>query len=766
MNPESTQPHTNRLIGQTSAYLLQHAHNPVDWWPWSAEALAAAREQDKPIFLSVGYSTCYWCHVMERECFENPRIAQEMNRLFINIKVDREERPDIDQLYMTAVQVLTRHGGWPMSVFLTPELKPFYGGTYFPPDDSGGRPGLLTVMRGIESAYRKRRAEVDQTTGRLVEILGQLAYPTAPEQAMTLDEDAIDEQVRRSVADYDAEQGGFGQAPKFPRQTLLELLFTYVSTETGDREFTPGHAESDFKRRVLTMALRSLDAMDDGGIHDHLGGGFHRYSTDAEWRVPHFEIMLYDNAMLAWLYVEAYRQTERLRYARVARGICDFVLSEMTSADGAFFSALDAEVDAREGASYLWTAEQVVEVLGEKDALLFNRVYGLDLGPNFADPHHGTGTADQNVLFLPEPMESVAKAMETTIETLNERLGPMREKLKRARDQRKQPRLDDKILTGWNGLMIRALAYAGKVLDEPRYLRGAAKAAEVLLRRHRTADGGLTRIQPDEKVPAIRGFLDDYAMLIQGLLALRDATGREDWKDHAALLAIEMEKRFGDGGGGYFFTDAGADDLLVRQKVAHDSPLPSGNALAAMGMMGLGQTDAARRTIVAFAGQLHSAAEQMSAMTQATLEYIRQHGELAIEKAVAIADGASDVRPASPGRLAGDVVSAEAHRVDATTIEVRVAVAEGFHVQANDAAAGLTPTRVLAGEFADAIASIDYPPPAGGTGESGAVYAGAFVIRVHLKRPLAREAALALTCQPCDNSACLAPITIRLPVGE
>ena len=339
--PTAEHRHTNRLARETSPYLLQHQHNPVDWYAWGPEAFEAARSQDKPIFLSVGYSTCYWCHVMERQSFENEAIAAEMNRLFINIKVDREERPDVDQLYMTAVQVLTRHGGWPMSVFLLPDLRPFYGGTYFPPTDMHGRPGFPTVLRALEDAYRNRRSDVEQSAAQLKDILEQLAQPAPPERAVTIDQDFINRLIDRSTSDYEPNFGGFGDAPKFPRETLLETLLVHHANHPDER--------------LAHQIRHTLDAMSRGGIRDHLGGAFHRYSTDAKWLVPHFEIMLYDNAMLAWIYVEASRQFNEPRYAQIARDIFWFVNEEMTSPDGAFYTALDAEVDALEGGSYLWT---------------------------------------------------------------------------------------------------------------------------------------------------------------------------------------------------------------------------------------------------------------------------------------------------------------------------------------------------------------------------------------------------------------------------
>ena len=386
--------HTNRLADQTSPYLLQHQHNPVDWHPWGPDAIETARRENKPIFLSVGYSTCYWCHVMERESFENDRVAAVMNELFVNVKVDREERPDVDQTYMTAVQLLTRRGGWPMSVWLLPDLRPFYAGTYFPANDYQDRPGFVSLLKGLADAYHNRRAEVDASAEDVTSAVRQLAEPPPPKAAMTLDEAWLARVVERSASDYDPRHGGFGAAPKFPRQTLLELLLTYNRRHPDDRR--------------MQQVRHALDAMAHGGIRDHLGGGFHRYSTDAEWLVPHFEIMLYDNAMLGWCYAEAYRQTEDRRYAAVARGIFDFVLREMTSPDGAFYTAFDAEVDAREGEPYLWTRAEVEATLAaagtsEADIHRFCRQYGLDEGPNFADPHHGNGRPEKNVLFLAEP---------------------------------------------------------------------------------------------------------------------------------------------------------------------------------------------------------------------------------------------------------------------------------------------------------------------------------------------------------------------------
>ncbi|MDB5289889.1 MAG: thioredoxin domain protein [Phycisphaerales bacterium] len=775
--------HTNRLAQESSPYLLQHAHNPVDWYAWGPEAFEAARRENKPIFLSVGYSTCYWCHVMERQSFENEAVAAEMNKRFINIKVDREERPDVDQLYMTAVQVLTRQGGWPMSVFLTPDLRPFYGGTYFPPTDMYGRPGFVTLLRGIEDAYRNRPGDVEKTANQIVQIIGQLAEPSAPELPITIDQNFIDGLMDRSTADYDPRHGGFGGAPKFPRETLLELLLVYLQladdagappdsnpkisdlkseiSKSKSQISNPKSQISDLKSQIFS----TLNALAAGGIRDQLGGGFHRYSTDAQWLVPHFEIMLYDNAMLAGCYAEAYRQTREPRYAAVARGIFDFVLREMTSPAGAFYTAFDAEVDAQEGLSYLWTAPEIEQILGRGDAKLFNQVYGVDRGPNFADPHHGSGVPDKNILFLPQPLEEVAGGLGLSVEALDARLSPMRSKLLAARSRRKQPLLDTKIITSWNALMIRAFAHGGKVLGDETYINAAVKAADFLLHHHRTPNGGLFRTSREGKAK-YEGFLDDYAFLAQALLALRDATGADSWKGRAADIATTMLKRFGDTeAGGFYFTDQSAADLIVRQKTATDSPLPSGNAVAAMVLLELGHVAEARQTLAAFAQQMESQGEGMSAMVEAALLLLRRAGPFTVSAAA----HAAEDRPLSPQQIAQGVVSIRTSWRGASELLVHLSILRGFHINAHDVggnapliATTLNPT----GD--DARAAIEYPP-----GEETSlafadnpirVYSGDVTLAVRFPAPRRDGPAvkLAVSYQACDESACLPPTTRQI----
>ena len=739
-------PRTNRLAKETSPYLLQHQHNPVDWYAWGPEAFEAARAQNKPIFLSVGYSTCYWCHVMERESFENESVAGEMNQRFINIKGDREERPDVDQLYMTAVQVLPHHGGWPMSVFLLPDLRPFYGGTYFPPNDHRDRPGFVSLLQGIEDAYKNRKADVEKSAAQVTDILTKLAEPMTPTADMTIDEAFVARLIDRSVSDYDPRAGGFGTAPKFPRQTLLELLLTY-------------NRHSPNPKRAA-MVYHTLDCMAHGGIRDQLGGGFHRYSTDADWLVPHFEIMLYDNAMLGWCYIEAYRQTEDRRYSTVARGIFDFVLRDMTSPDGAFYTAFDAEVDAEEGQTYLWTRSEVeatlAEALGDQpnaEAQIhrFCRVYGLDEGPNFADPHHGNGMPEKNILFLAEPAGEKVPAL------LDPELAKMREILLKARNLRKQPSLDTKIITSWNALMIRAMATAGFVLQERKYLDAAVKAAEFLLRNHRAPDDGLHRTSRDGVVK-YAGFLDDYAFFIQAMIALADSGASERWKDSALALSRSMVRKFGDPvHGGFYFSRAGADDLIVRQKVATDSPLPSGNGAAALALLSLEQPEEAGKTISVFARQLEGQAEGMSALLQAAVVYLRENEPLKVS-----AQAAAATAPLSPQEMSHQVVSIQTEWKSKNVLAVNVKIRDGFHISAHDATAGMRATQLaISGEDAPQVSAIDYPPAELLTvalaDEPVHCYTQNATIQVAFSNdpPPGSKVQMALHYQACDDEACL-----------
>jgi len=556
----------NHLVNETSPYLLQHAYNPVHWYPWGEEAFEAARSEDKPIFLSIGYSTCYWCHVMERQCFENPAVAEVLNAYFIPVKVDREERPDVDEIYMTAVQIMTRHGGWPLSVWLDPDtLMPFFGGTYFPPEDQGERPGFITLLHAIHQAWLQKRPEMREQADRVgAAVANRLA--SIPE-LVPLEPGLPEAAVSQLMASYDARDAGYGQAPKFPMPVHLDLLL-----EAG--------WERDDVQRSLT---HTLDRMAMGGMYDQIGGGFHRYSTDSKWLVPHFEKMLYDNGMLASIYAEAASRTGDGFYAAIAAETLDYVLREMADPTGAFWSAQDAESNAREGASYLWTPAEIREVLvaaglPEEWGDFALTLYGVDRGTNFRDPHHPDEPAS-NVLYLPDHPRALAEAAGLTIPEFHDRVVAINAALLDRRDTRDQPITDDKILTGWNGLMIGGMADGGRLLGDPRYTAAARRAADWIKSSMWTAEGGLQRTAREGRVSEIPGFLEDYAFLVRGLLKLYEATGDQADLDWAVLLMQQANERFFDGDAGWFDVEDGDSALFVRGRSLYDGAVPSATSV-------------------------------------------------------------------------------------------------------------------------------------------------------------------------------------------
>jgi uncharacterized protein YyaL (SSP411 family) len=708
----------------------------VDWYPWGDAAFEKARTENKPIFLSVGYSTCYWCHVMERECFENEQIAELMNRDFVCIKVDREERPDVDQLYMTATQVLTRQGGWPMSVWMTPDLKPFYAGTYFPPQDAYNRPGFPSLLAALADAWKNRRDEIERHANDLVDAIRQATEVGRSENA-SFDPTSIRPLIEMSLSDYEPRFGGFGDAPKFPRQTLLTLLLDAYLL------FPDDEALRDQIKRTLT---HTLDAMASGGIRDHLGGGFHRYSTDAKWLVPHFEIMLYDQAMLAPVYARASRLFDRPRYAEIARGICDFVLRQMTDENGGFFTAFDAEVDHREGLNYLWSPEQIIEVLGADDGERFNRMYGLSRGPNFADPHHSNGAPDANILFLAEDIES-----ENSPEVVS-----MRTKLLEARGLRKQPLLDTKIITSWNALMIGGLAIVSRELNEPRYRDAAMRAADFLLTQHTRDDLHFIRTSRSGKKREQEAFLDDYASVCLALLELHATSRDVRWKQQAQRIARRMLARFGDATGPLYFTILDQPDMILRQQTGSDSPLPSGNALAALALDELGQTDRARSIIDGFSGMMQRYPQSMSAMLWAAMLIEQTAFDIRLDAAPALTLPSSD-----------EVVSLRAVRIGDQKLELNVDIKDGFHLYDTsvDPALGLHATRLSVGpHLSELVDFIDYPAshrlelP---YGPSVSGYTGSICISIRFSVPLPAEpVSLSLSFQACDDRACLRPTVL------
>ena len=555
--------HINRLADESSPYLRQHAHNPVDWYPWGEEALAAARDADRPILLSVGYSACHWCHVMERESFEDEQIAQRMNAYFINIKVDREERPDVDEIYMTAVQAMTGQGGWPMTVFLTPDLKPFYGGTYFPPEDRHGRPGFPRVLQAIADYYRENRAGVAEKTAELMRALQQHAQFLTP--GGVPGEEVLDGACEQLKSTYDRTYGGFGGAPKFPPSMSLSLLLRRYARR-GDQ-----HA--------LEIAEHTLKRMAKGGMYDQLGGGFHRYSVDERWLVPHFEKMLYDNALLVWTYLEAYQATQDEFYREVVEHTLGYVLREMTQPAGGFYAAQDADSEGEEGLFFTWLLEDIEALLGEEDAALFARYYGVVPEGNF---EHG-----RNILHVENELEGVALFLKVAPERLAQVVERGSAVLLAARQQRVAPGRDDKILTAWNGLMISAMARAYQVIGEESYLRAAVEAADFILERM-VCDGRLLHTYKDGRA-RISAYQDDYACLVNGLLDLYEASFELRFFAAAERWAAEMVARFWDGEhGGFFYAGAEATDLIVRTKNPFDNATPSGNSLGALALLRLG----------------------------------------------------------------------------------------------------------------------------------------------------------------------------------
>ena len=558
-----TPKHTNRLSNETSPYLLQHAHNPVDWYSWGEEALARAKREDKPILLSIGYSACHWCHVMERESFENEGIAAIMNQHFVNIKVDREERPDLDEIYMNAVQIMTRQGGWPMTMFLTPELQPFYGGTYFPPDDRYGRPGFANVLQAVAAAYRDRRGDVSKQADEIVEHLTQMS--SVSDHGHDLTTDLLDGAFRHYRSTFDSQYGGFGNAPKFPPSMGLPFLLRYwLRTENPN---------------ALEMAELTLEKMARGGMYDQLGGGFHRYSTDAVWLVPHFEKMLYDNAQLVVAYLEAYQATKKPLYCEVAKETLDYVLREMYDAEkGGFYSAQDADSEGVEGKFFVWSLDEVDRILGRENAEIFCEYYDITESGNFEG---------ENILHVQTPLDIFAKKLRRDEGELEAILLEEKQKLFEVREGRIKPGLDDKILTSWNGIMIRGMAVGYQLLNDQRYLEAAEKSADFILSELSQANGLLLRTYRAGK-SHLNAYLEDYSYLSAGLVALYEASFNPRWLQEAERLTeIMIEQFWDDSSSGFFFTGKAHESLIVQSKSAYDSATPSGTAMAVHSLLRL-----------------------------------------------------------------------------------------------------------------------------------------------------------------------------------
>ncbi len=560
---------TNQLANEISPYLIQHAHNPVDWYPWGEAAFSKARAENKPIFLSIGYAACHWCHVMAHESFENEAVAAFLNEHFVSVKVDREERPDLDEIYMTAVQMMTRSGGWPLTVFLTPDLKPFYGGTYFPPADMHGRPGFMTALHSVQEAWHSRREKVVAGADELsAAVRAHVALSASPAGAVT--DGALNRAAESLKASFDPFEGGFGPAPKFPPSHALSFLLR--------RHARTGEA------RLLEMVTFTLDKMARGGLYDQLGGGFHRYSVDHRWLVPHFEKMLYDNALLALVYLEAYQVTGNPEYARVARETLDYVLRDLADPAGGFHSSEDADSEGEEGRFYLWGYDGLMGLLGEEDGLVFCAYYAVEPGGNFASPE--AGHARENILHIERDPAETAREVAMTPEALEKTVARLRGVVRAAREKRARPGLDDKVLASWNGLMIAALAKGYQVLEEARYRDAAVGAAEFVLGTM-TAEGELLHTYRRGRAQGA-GFLDDYAFLANGLVDLYEATFDPKWLRRAEDLAGRMIKRFwSEEGGAFHFTDGRDGSVLARSRPSFDGAEPSGNSMAALALLRL-----------------------------------------------------------------------------------------------------------------------------------------------------------------------------------
>jgi len=780
----------NRLAKETSPYLLLHAHNPVDWYPWGPEAFARAKAEKKPIFLSIGYSSCYWCHVMERESFMDPEIARFLNEHFVSIKVDREERPDVDQVYMAALQAFST-GGWPMSMFLLPDGRPFYGETYLPPRDRQGISGFLTVLSGIDKAWREERGEIERAADGLTEIvrrkLGSSGSRRKP--ALTL---AFAAAGRAALAEqFDPEFGGFGfnaqnpRRPKFPEPVNLVFLLDQERRDRRKKGVTRDSAGSPAAASLsavkpgradpLFMVLFTLDRMARGGIRDQLGGGYHRYATSRYWIVPHFEKMLYDNAQLASVHLMAFELTGDARWRDEAEATFAFVAHTMTAAEGGFFSALDAETESGEGAYYVWSRDEVKDVLGAgPDVEVFSQVYGLKRESNFEGGRY--------VLLQPRPLAEQADKLRTTPEKLEALLSPLRTRMLAARENRPGPLRDDKIITAWNGLMIAAYADAYRILKNDAYRRAAEKCAEFLLSRLREPGGRLLRTYRagQARLPA---YLEDYAFLVHGLLRLHAATGESRWLDQARGLTDRMIADFSDTQeGGFFFTASDHESLLTRSKDPYDGALPGANSVAVLDLLAISRAtgeksylEPARKTLESLSTALSQNPAAMPLLLVGLQEYLDARadhvlpgssGEAALapvpNRPVTASARIADAQEPAPGRV-----------LEAT---VSIAIKEGWHIYANPTGVDvLKPTTlVLDPGQAAADLHVDYPPGQtkvlGSLGtEKVALYEGNVNIPFRVTLPRDARAGkttvrLRLNYQPCDDRVCLAPASLAIPL--
>ena len=732
LHPDGSPKYTNRLILEDSPYLIQHAHNPVDWYAWGPEAFNAAQRENKPIFLSIGYSTCHWCHVMERESFENPAIAKILNQYFIAIKVDRERRPDVDKTYMQAVMLIAQNGGWPMSSFLTSDGKPFFGGTYYPPDV------FADLILRVASAWSEQREQLVAQGDQLSKAVAQMT--NNQNAAGQLSQQAVKNAVIEALYTHDELKGGFSQAPKFPQEPLLFLLLD--------------ESERSRNNDALKAVETTLDAMGRGGIYDQIGGGFHRYSTDNEWLVPHFEKMLYNQAHLSRVFLLAWRLTGRIDFRRVATQTFDYVLRDMTDPGGGFYSATDADSEGEEGIFFLWSTDQIRASLSERDANLAIKLFGVSDKGNFEH---------SNILHLPVPLETIAQEEGISLADLSIRVDRIRETLYQTREKREHPLRDQKILTAWNGMMISSLAQAGVLLGEPRYTKAASQAALFIWQHNRKGAGELSRVHLQGS-SSIDAQQEDYAYFAEGLIHLYDATNERHWLDKAIEVTDGMLESFWDEEVGGFFMSPAQSQLtsMARQKDGgSDAAIPSGNSVALRVLQMLHARKAnfeyskhANTTLAAFANAINQNPTNFGYMLMAASNL--QQGELSAQQYIARGG-----------------VRARAKQVDSSQFVIDLVIPEGWHVNSNQPRQkGLIATTVsLAGsEDGWEIEVVKYPEPITATlgfqSEALSLYKGKVRIEIKVSegaRP-GHLLPLQLGIQACNDKICLPPETVRLGV--
>lgn len=779
MEPTTTQTsakYTNELVNSTSPYLLQHAHNPVNWRMWSDEAFQEAIDRDVPVFLSIGYSTCYWCHVMERESFENESIASLMNEKFVCIKLDREEHPEIDEIYMAATTIMTGSGGWPMSVFLEPtQRRPFWCGTYFPPEPMYGRPSFPQVLESLSDAYKTKRDEVIEQSQALAGAVGeQIATDQEP---VAVGIKHIQAAVSGLLSRFDRINGGFGGAPKFPQPVFLELLLDARPL-----------VDADTKAAVDQSVKMTLDRMGTGGIFDQAGGGFHRYATDEIWLVPHFEKMLYDNGQLLHLYARAAEIYDDAFYKRIAKRTADYVLREMCDPNTdagttGFYSAQDAEVNHREGQNYLWTPDQIRDAIGNADDAEFViRVYGLDAGTNFQDPHHPNEPAS-NVLRLDKRPDLIAADLGMTTEAFHAKLDPLNDTLLQARSLRDQPGTDDKVVCAWNAMMISGLVRAGVVLDNREYLEAARHGIDFALDTMKTADGDLARSRREHKSEIPAG-LEDHALMIGAIMDLAIAENDDTLWTSIERLFITIRKHFQSAPGIFHDTRDGRTDLFIRPRTLHDGATPSGvgvMTLVTARMVAISGEerwiDWALEALRGVSAAIGSNPISVSNSTRALIEMMTQKQRIGDKYAFA---GAAELQPKqSPTGPVAVFVSEDAVTVSEDrpgSFSVALEIDEPYHIVAgdpgtSDAAKGLMPLRVGLIEGQGIAVYAEYPDGES-FGEANAmirVHHGCIEFEVAIEKadgigPTPGKPILGITFQPCNDTQCLAPITVRLPV--